>query len=83
MRVHDTYVTQHRKGILVGDMVIGSKSYFKGVVDKDVKIRPISLETWTKVEFSGQNDDNNRKIKDSMTIASWDISDGMFLNLKC
>ena len=45
----------------MGEMVIGSKSHFKGVVDKDVKIRPISLKTWTKVEFSGQNDDNNRK----------------------
>ena len=67
----------------MGEMVIGSKSHIKGVVDKDVKIRPISLKTWTTVEFSGQNDDNNRKIKDSMTIASWEISDGMFLNLKC
>ena len=67
----------------MGEMVIGSQSHFKGVVDKDVKIRLIALKTWTKVEFSGQNDDNNRKIKDSITIASWEISDGMFLNLKC
>ena len=67
----------------MGEMVIGFKSHFKEVVDKDVKIRPISLKTWTKVEFSGRNDDSNRKIKDSMTIASWEISNGMFLNLKC
>ena len=53
------------------------------VVDKNVKTRPIRLKTWTKVEFSGQNDDNNRNIKDSMTIASWEISEGMFLNLRC
>ena len=67
------------------DLIINksSKSHFKGAVDKDVKIRPISLKTWTKVDISGQNDDNNRKIKDSKTIASWEISDGMFLNLKC
>ena len=50
-------------------MVISSKSHIKGVVDKNVKIRPILLKTWTKVEFSGQNDDNNINIKDSMTIA--------------
>ena len=31
----------------------------------------ILLKTWTKVELSGQNDDNNRNIKDSMTIASY------------
>ena len=36
------------------------------------------LKTLTKVEFSGKNDDNNRNIKDSMTIASREISDGTF-----
>ena len=67
----------------MGEMVIRSKSHFKGLVDTNVKTRPILLKTWTKVEFSGQNDDNNRNMKDSMTIASWEISDGMFLNLRC
>ena len=58
-----------RKGILVGDIVICSKSNIKGVMDKNVYIRPIFLKTLTKIEFSGQNDDNNRIIKDFMTIA--------------
>ena len=40
------------------------------------------LKTFTKVKFSGQNNDNNRNIKDSMTIASWEISDGTCLNLR-
>ena len=59
----------------MGEMVISSKSHIKGVVDRNVKIRPILLKTWTKEEFSGQNDDNKRNIKDSMTVASWEISD--------
>ena len=67
----------------MGEMVISSKSHIKGVVDRNVKIRPILLKTWTKVEFSGQNDDIYRNIKDSMTVASWEVSDGMFLNLRC
>ena len=66
------------KGILVGEMVICSKSIIKGVMNKTVQIRPILLKTWTHVEFSGQNDDNNRNIRDSMTIALWEISDEMF-----
>ena len=66
------------KGILVGEMVICSKSIIKGVINKTVQIRPILLKTWTQVEFSGQNDDNNRNIRDSMTIALWEISDEMF-----
>ena len=33
------------------------------------------FKTCTKLEFSGQNDDNNINIKDSLTIASWEISD--------
>ena len=37
-------------------MIICLKSNIK-------EIRPILLITWTKVEFSGQNDDNNRNIK--------------------
>ena len=41
----------------------------------------ILLKTWTKVELSCQNDANNRNIESSITIASWEISDGMFLNL--
>ena len=41
------------------------------------------MKTLTKVGFSGQNDDNNRNTKDSMTIASWEILDGTFLNLGC
>ena len=36
------------KGILAGEMIIGSKSHIKGVVDKNVKIRPILLKIWTK-----------------------------------
>ena len=40
-------------------------------------------KTLTKIEFPGQYDDNNRNTKDSMTIASWGISDGTFLNLGC
>ena len=76
-------MTQHRKCIIVGEMVICPKSHIKGVADKNVKIRPILLKTWTKVEFSGPNDDNDRNIKDSVTIASWEISEGMFLNLRC
>ena len=59
-------------------MVICSKSIIKGVVDANVNIRPILLKTWTKVEYSGQNDFNNRNFKDSMTIASWENLDGMF-----
>ena len=35
-------------------------------------------KTLTKVEFPGQNDDNNRIIKESMTVASRDISDETF-----
>ena len=67
----------------MGEMILSSKSHIKGVVDRNVKIRPILLKTLTKVEFCGQTDYNNRNIKDSMTIASWDISDGMFLNVRC
>ena len=59
----------------MGEMVISSKSHIKGVVDRNVKIRSILLKAWTKVDISGQNDDNNRNIKDSMTIASWEISE--------
>ena len=67
----------------MGEMVICYKSIIKGVVDENVNIRPILLKTWTKVKFSGQNDVNNRNFKDSMTIASWENLDGMFLNLRC
>ena len=67
----------------MGEMIICSKSSIKGVIDKNVQIRPIFLKTWTKVKFSEQNDDNNRNVTDSMTIASWEISDGTFLNLGC
>ena len=67
----------------MGEMVICSKSIIKGVVDENVNIRPILLKTWTKVKFSGQNYVNNRNFKDSMTIASWENLDGMFLNLRC
>ena len=60
----------------MGEIVICSKSNIK----RDMaKIRPILLKTLTKV--AGQNDDNNGNIKDSMTFASWEISDGVFLNL--
>ena len=59
-------------------MVICSKSIIKGVVDANVNIRPILLKTWTKVEYSGQHDFNDRNFKDSMTIASWENLDGMF-----
>ena len=38
------------------------------------------MKTLTKVEFS---DVNRRNSKDSMTIASCENLDGMFLNLKC
>ena len=44
---------------------------------------PILLKTLTKVEFCGQNGDNDRNTKDSMTIGSWEISDGTLLNLGC
>ena len=62
----------------MGEMVICSKSNFKGAMDRNVQIRPILLKSWTQVEFSGQNNDNNRNITDSMTIALWEISDEMF-----
>ena len=62
----------------MGEMVKCSKSIIKGVMNKTVQIGPILLKTWTQVEFSGQNDDNNRNIRDSMTIALWEISDEMF-----
>ena len=62
----------------MGEMVICSKSIIKVVMNKTVQIRPIVLKTWTQVEFSGQNDDSNRNIRDSMTIALWEISDEMF-----
>ena len=65
----------------MGGIIICSKYNIKGVVDKNVKIRPILLKTLTEVEFSAQNDDNNRNIKDSTTIASWEISDGAFLKM--
>ena len=51
--------------------------------DQNAYIRPIFMKTLTKGEFSGENDDSNRNIKDSMTIALWEISNGMFLNLGC
>ena len=69
------------KGILEGEMVISSKSVIKGVMDKNVLIKPILLTTWTRVEFSGQNDDNDRNVKISLAIALWEIRDWMFLNL--
>ena len=50
-------------------------------MDTNVLIRPILLQIWTKVEFSGQNEDDNRNIKYSIAIASWEIPDGTFLNL--
>ena len=62
----------------MGEMVICSKSIIKEDLNKTVQIRPILLKTWTQVEFSGQNDDNNRNIRDSMTNALWEISDEMF-----
>ena len=62
----------------MGEMVICSKSNIKDAMDRNVQIRPILLKSWTQVEFSGQNDDNNRNITDSMTIALWEISDEMF-----
>ena len=62
----------------MGKIVICSKSNIKGVMDRSVEIRPIVLKTLTKVEFFGQNDDNNRNTKDSLTIASWEISEGHF-----
>ena len=62
----------------MGEMVICSKSIIKGVMNKTVQIRPILLKTWTQVEFSGQNDNNNRNIRDSISIALWEISDEMF-----
>ena len=71
------------KDILEGERVICSKSNIQGVMDKNAKIKPILLKTWTKVEFSGQNDDNDRNLKNSKTIALWEISDGMFLSLGC
>ena len=59
------------KGTLVGEIVTGS-------------IRPIWLKPWTEVEFFiGRNDDNSGGTDHSMTIASWQMSDGMFSNLKC
>ena len=61
----------------MGEMVICSKSIIKGGMYKTVQIRPIVLKTWTQVEFSGQNDANNRNIRDSMIIALWEISDEM------
>ena len=62
----------------MGEMVICPKSIIKGVMNKTVQIRPIVLKTWTQVEFPGQNDDNNRNIRDGMTIALWEISNEMF-----
>ena len=59
----------------MGEMVICSKSIIKGVMKKTVQIWPILLKTWTQVEFSGQNYDNNRNIRDSMTIALWENID--------
>ena len=41
------------------------------------------FKTLTKIEFSGQNDDNNRNIKNTIAIALWEIPDGTFLNLGC
>ena len=58
----------------MGESVICSKLNIKGVIDKNAYMKPILLQIWTKVQFSGQNDDNNRNIKNSITIASWDIS---------
>ena len=62
----------------MGEIVICSKSIIKGVINKTVQIRRILLKTWTEVEFSGQNDDNNRNIRNFMTMALWEISDEMF-----
>ena len=76
-------MTQHGKRYPSGEMVISSKSNIKGVIDTNVQIRPILLKTWTQVEFSGQNDGNKRNIRNSVTIALWEISDRMFLNLGC
>ena len=59
-------------------MVICSNSNIKGAMDKTVQIRPILLKTWTQVDFSGHDDDNNRNIRNSMTITLWEISDEMF-----
>ena len=45
-------------------------------MDKNVQLRPILLKTWTQIEFSGQNDDNNRNIRDFVITALLEISDG-------
>ena len=71
-------MTQHGKRYPSGEMVISSKSDIKGVIDINVQIRPILLKTWTQLEFSGQNDDNKRNIRDSVNIALWEIPEGMF-----
>ena len=76
-------MTQHGKRYPAGEMVISSKFNIKGVIDINVQIRPILLKTGTQVEFSGQNENNKRNMRDSVTIALWEISDGMFLNLGC
>ena len=76
-------MTQHGKRYPSGEIVISSKFNIKAVIDINVQIRPILLKTGTQVEFSGQNDNNKRNIRDSVTIALWEISDGMFLNLGC
>ena len=67
----------------MGERVICSKSIIEGVMDTYVKIKPILLKTLTKVEFVGQNDENNRNMKNSIAIASWEIPDGTVLNLGC
>ena len=57
-------------------MVICSKYNIKGVMDEN---EVNFVENLDLREFSGQNDDNNRDIKDSVTIApyigdfSWDV----------
>ena len=76
-------MTQHGKRYPSGEMVISSKFNIKGVIDINVQIRAILLKTGTQVEFSGQHDNNKRNIRDSVNIALWEISDGMFLNLGC
>ena len=56
------------KGILVGERVICSNLNIKEVIDINAQIKRILLKTWTKVELSGQNDDINRNIENSMYL---------------
>ena len=63
------FVTQRGSWYRSGELVNSSKPIIKGYMEENMKNRVILFKTFTDVEFYGENDQINRNIENSMTIA--------------